>query len=102
MKSLRNLPSVEQLLSLSEEMIVSFGRSLTLEALRTTLDNTRDRYKSDSDYVLPTTDNILNETNQLLNSWTNPTIIPVINASGVILHTNLSELSLKKYEYLPL
>ncbi len=39
--------------------------------------------------TLPGRENILTEAASLLKAWTSPTLVPVINASGVILHTNL-------------
>ena len=38
---------------------------------------------------LPDTDELLETARQMLDGWTAPTLVPVINATGVILHTNL-------------
>jgi len=89
MNSLRNLPSVEQLLQNANHLIVAFGRPLTLDALRFTLDTTRTRFKADPEIALPSNEIILSEAESHLNAWTTPTLRPVINATGVILHTNL-------------
>jgi L-seryl-tRNA(Ser) seleniumtransferase len=104
MTSLRNLPSVEQLLQLSGDLIASYGRPLTLDALRSTLDDVRARFKPVLSSVeghkpepaLPTNDEILSQAKSRLFAWTQPTLIPVINASGVILHTNLGRAPLSK------
>jgi len=55
MNSLRNLPSVEQLLQESGDLIVAYGRPLTLDALRATLDDVRVRFKAKPEIALPTT-----------------------------------------------
>lgn len=89
--SLRDLPSVEQILQtqIAAQLIARFGRSLTLDAIRFVLDDIRARFKSGQITVLPLRDLILAQAEATLTAWTKPTILPVINASGVILHTNL-------------
>ncbi len=91
MTTLRNLPSVEQILQTESaaHLIARFGRPLTVDAIRFILDETRTRFKSGLITDLPLTDLILTQTESTLTAWTKPTLIPVINASGVILHTNL-------------
>jgi len=89
MNSLRDLPSVESLLQSSGKLIDVYGRPLTLDALRSTLDDIRERFKQDLQTVLPSTDLILSQAESYLSAWTAATLVPVINASGVILHTNL-------------
>ena len=91
MTTLRNLPSVEQLLQTetTARLIAHFGRPLTLDALRNTLDDIRARFKLNPEIELPSIDLILNQTESTLMAWTASTLHPVINATGVILHTNL-------------
>jgi L-seryl-tRNA(Ser) seleniumtransferase len=89
MSSLRDLPSMEVLLQGSGKLIDVYGRPLTLDALRSTLDDIRERFKSDLQTVLPSMDLILSQAESYLSAWTAETLVPVINASGVILHTNL-------------
>jgi L-seryl-tRNA(Ser) seleniumtransferase len=91
MTSLRDLPSIEQLLhaSRADQLINQYGRPLTLDALRSTLDEIRARFKSDPQSDLPSTDVILAQAESHLIAWMTPTLLPVINATGVILHTNL-------------
>ena len=91
MTTLRNLPSVEQLLQTETtvRLIAHFGRPLTLDALRNTLDDIRARFKLNPEIELPSIDLILNQTESTLTAWTASTLHPVINATGVILHTNL-------------
>jgi L-seryl-tRNA(Ser) seleniumtransferase len=96
MTSLRNLPSVEHLLQLSGDLIAIYGRPLTLDALRTTLDDVRERFKTKPELALPPNEAILSQAESRLSAWTQPTLVPVINASGVILHTNLGRAPLSK------
>ena len=91
MNSLRDLPSIELLLNAERAtgLIERYGRPLTLDALRLTLDEVRARFKVDPEAALPSTGKILTQAESHLISWTAPTLLPVINATGVILHTNL-------------
>ena len=98
MTNLRDLPSVEQLLQtqIAAELIARFGRPLTLTAIRSTLDEARARFKLNPDPALPSLDLILAQTESALFVWTKPTLLPVINATGVILHTNLGRAPLSE------
>jgi L-seryl-tRNA(Ser) seleniumtransferase len=104
MTTLRNLPSVEQLLQQSGDLIASYGRPLTLDALRSILDDVRTSFKlapssverTEPRSALPSTDEILSRAQSRLSAWSQPTLIPVINASGVILHTNLGRAPLSQ------
>jgi L-seryl-tRNA(Ser) seleniumtransferase len=89
--NLRRLPSVEQLLQTqyAAELIARFGRPLTLQAIRDSLDDIRARNSKDHDSTLPDREDLLKQAASLLVLWTAPALLPVINASGVILHTNL-------------
>lgn len=91
MTTLRNLPSVEGLLQTetTARLIAQFGRPLTLDALRNTLDDIRARFKAGTLTGLPSNESILAQAESTLSAWTAPTLSPVINATGVILHTNL-------------
>ncbi|OGN90093.1 MAG: L-seryl-tRNA(Sec) selenium transferase [Chloroflexi bacterium RBG_13_48_10] len=89
MSSLRDLPSVDQLLQspVVSGWITEYGRPLTLEALRWSMDEARDGYR-ESD-VLPSHDDLMKHAHDMLQKWASPSLQSVINASGVILHTNL-------------
>ena len=73
-----------------------YGRPLTLEALRITLDEVRARLKLGPDSSVPDNGSILSEAQDHLSTWTKPTLQSVINATGVILHTNLGRAPLSK------
>ena len=45
---------------------------------------------------IPSKSEILEQAEALLNTWAAPTLRPVINASGVIVHTNLGRAPLSK------
>jgi len=96
MTSLRDLPSVEGLLQNADHLIRAYGRSSTLDALRATLEEARKRFQLDPESGLPSQDIILTRAETHLRSWTAATLIPVINATGVILHTNLGRAPLSK------
>ncbi len=91
MTTLRELPAVEQLLQTqtAAELIARYGRPLTLTAIRLTLDEARAHIKLNPEPALPSIDLILAQTDSTLSAWTQPTLVPLINATGVILHTNL-------------
>ena len=96
MTSLRDLPSVEGLLQNSKKLIEEYGRPLTLDALRVTLEEVRARFKDTPEVGLPSTEQILSRAESTLGAWTASSLLPVINATGVILHTNLGRAPLSK------
>ena len=86
---LRSLPAVDQLLRLPVVggWVETYGRPLTLEALRLALDEARAQYPQTQS--VPDEAALLARAERRLQEWTTPTLLPVINASGVVLHTNL-------------
>jgi L-seryl-tRNA(Ser) seleniumtransferase len=96
MSELRSLPSVDKLLKSAQviEWLDRFGRPLTLEAIRVSLDEARESYRNGQ--PIPDQDILLARTQELLETWVVPTLEPVINASGVILHTNLGRAPLSE------
>lgn len=89
MTSLRDLPSVEQILQQAGPLILDYGRPLALDAIHVTLDEIRARFRDKPEAGLPSLEGILALAASHLSAWTEPTLLPVINATGVILHTNL-------------
>ncbi len=89
MPDLRSLPAVDQLLQAgpAPEWIATYGRPLTLQALRTALEEIRSEFATGA--AVPGTVEILHRAHGQLLAWTAPSLVPVINATGVILHTNL-------------
>src|SRR5512146_1849016 len=98
MTTQRNIPSVERLLQTrtAAELIARFGRPLTLDALRAELAEIRQRLKPPASaseeaprVPAPGIEEILAAVEARLRVIAAPTLVPVINATGVILHTNL-------------
>jgi L-seryl-tRNA(Ser) seleniumtransferase len=100
MSSLRDLPSVDLITQTPQAQgwIASYGRPLTIEAIRSVLSQVRSHFaKAESQPAnLPERQALLDEILQTLQDWTAPTLEPVINASGVILHTNLGRAPLSQ------
>jgi len=85
--SLRGLPAVDQLLQASAGLVSVYGRPLTLAALRTVLEQTRGQILAGGQSLSQL--QILAKAELYCIEWTQPSLKPVINATGVILHTNL-------------
>lgn len=87
---LRQLPSVDSLLNSAggEELIVRFGRELTLEALRRALDLSRYAIAEGRQQQIEIVD-LIASADSWLKELIAPTLRPVVNATGVIIHTNL-------------
>lgn len=87
--SLRDLPSVDRLLSAdqADELIAAYGRPLTVQALRTSLESARLAIQQGHD--VPEEADLISGTRATLQSWLLPSLRSVINATGVIIHTNL-------------
>ena len=87
--SLRALPSVDRLLqtATANGLEGRFGRPLTLQALHETLQEARGLIRSGGQP--PDEATLIAEAGRRLETWIASTLQPVINATGVILHTNL-------------
>ena len=96
MTDFSRIPSVEKLLQIkpAPRLISEYGRPLVLAAIRQTLDEIRNRGIKST--ARPMEEDIFRMIEALLTNWSAPTLIPVINATGVILHTNLGRAPLSK------
>jgi len=96
MSELQDLPSLDTLLKQDQAsaLISRFGRELTVKALRYSLDSFRSAIKDGA--LSPSHNSIFECAENLLNEWLKPSLVPVINASGVILHTNLGRAPLSE------
>ena len=95
---LRQLPSVDSLLNSPESTWLQkeFGRTLTLEALRKVLEDVRQEIQNgELDHAHQTTE-IVALAKAWLEQFLAPTLFPVINATGVIVHTNLGRAPLSQ------
>jgi L-seryl-tRNA(Ser) seleniumtransferase len=96
MSDLQNLPSVDKLLQTktAAEFVAVYGRTLTLNAIRYELENIRGSYEAGQ--TVPQRMALLEAVQMRLESWVTPSLIPVINATGVVLHTNLGRAPLSR------
>jgi L-seryl-tRNA(Ser) seleniumtransferase len=86
---LRKLPSIDRLIQSANESdrFAPFGSQQTTQALRLVVESARQQILNDQ--VCPSEAALLDAAWQTLAAWFQPTLIPLINATGVILHTNL-------------
>ena len=94
--SLRSLPSIDRLLQVSGVLISIYGRPATLKALRLVLDEIRADFARPGGAPVPSQEVIFSRSESYLMEWTRPSLRPVINATGVILHTNLGRAPLSR------
>ncbi len=92
--SLRDLPAVDQLLGLAGDLVADYGRPLTTDTLRAVLDTARDQIRAEA--PAPAAADLLAQARARLAALTAPSLRPVINATGVILHTNLGRAPLAR------
>jgi L-seryl-tRNA(Ser) seleniumtransferase len=85
--SLRDLPAVDQLLAQAEPLLAAYGRPLTTDVLREVLEAARETIRAGA--ATPLSGELLQQAAARLATLTAPSLRPVINASGVVLHTNL-------------
>ena len=83
------IPSVDAILQSpsADTLINTVGRELAVKAIRQSLDQIREKMLSG--IPLPNVNIIIKEANKFAREWTLLSLFPVINASGIILHTNL-------------
>ncbi len=88
-EKLRQLPSVDRLLGEEavREMVATYGHRQTVDALRETLDVVRDEVRAGAD--VPGVAPLVARAGVFLRERLVPTLRPVINGTGVIIHTNL-------------
>lgn len=94
---LRQLPSVDRLMltAAATDMVDAFSRDLVVEALRETLDAARAAIIA-REREAPMNAMILQEAREWLQDLVSPTLRPVINGTGVIVHTNLGRAPLSE------
>lgn len=96
MTDLRSLPAVDHILGRPDvaALIQQYGRPLVVDAVRSVLADIRSAYTPGNS--LPTDEQIIDRVQQTLAQWLKPTLQAVINASGVVLHTNLGRAPLSR------
>lgn len=97
LERLRALPSVDKVLHSSggERLVQLFGRPFALMAIRDALEATRQAIRDGISYS-STESQIITLAETSLMDQLRPTLRPVINATGVIVHTNLGRALLSK------
>jgi L-seryl-tRNA(Ser) seleniumtransferase len=95
--ALRTLPSVDKLLNtdITQSLIAHYGREIVVDTLRVVLDETRARLLSGESTPADSA-SLLAQMEARLHETFRPTLRPVINATGVILHTNLGRAPLSE------
>jgi L-seryl-tRNA(Ser) seleniumtransferase len=90
-KLLRELPSVDRLLntSMAVDMLLAYGRALTVESLRQSVEEARSSILAGQAIYAPMNAVLVDNARLWLESYLAPTLQPVINGTGVIVHTNL-------------
>ncbi len=88
-EQLRALPSVDDLLQdhTLHELERKFGHGVVVEAIRSGLDAARASIKRGEPAPMPAL--LIDDISERVYKLTRPTLVRVINAAGVILHTNL-------------
>jgi L-seryl-tRNA(Ser) seleniumtransferase len=88
-ETLRQLPSVDRLLGEEavQELVAVYGHDLTVDALRRALDAARDEVRAGAN--VPDVASLVSRAGAFLQTRLSPTLRRVINATGVIIHTNL-------------
>ncbi len=93
----RSLPSVEALISspAGQDLAARYGREPALDALRAALNTERERLRA-GESAPPSPDALLAAADEALAARFRPSLRPVINATGIIIHTNLGRAPLSQ------
>ena len=95
----RNLPSVNQLLESPQlkQMVQTVNHSVVADGVRNFLDELREQVSTESgDVSIPTPSEIADKIANWLKTEEKPYLRPVINGTGIILHTGLGRAPLAK------
>lgn len=87
MTSLSDLPSIDTLLRASAGLEAQYGHAGTVRALRETVERARQTVLAGG--PIPDSASLIEQAAKALARDAQPTLRPVINATGVIVHTNL-------------
>jgi len=93
---LRQLPSVDALLQnhTLRALEEHYGHALVVEACRAALDTARQRILAGESAPMPAL--LLDDVRERVEQAVRPSLVPVINATGVIIHTNLGRAPLSE------
>ena len=96
MVSPRDIPSVDQILKhpRTEQLLGAYGHAWTVSAIREVLDELRQSLPNLAE--IPSDAELENSLESILQKQSQPSLRPVINATGVLLHTNLGRAPLSQ------
>ena len=96
MVSLRDIPSVDQILKhpRTEQLLGSFGHAWTVSAIRQLQDDLRQTLPNLTE--IPSDEELISSLESILEKQSQPSLRTVINATGVLLHTNLGRAPLSQ------
>ena len=96
MVSPRDIPSVDQILKhpRTEQLLGAYGHAWTVSAIRELLDQLRLSLPNLAE--IPSDAELENSLESILQKQSQPSLRPVINATGVLLHTNLGRAPLSQ------
>jgi L-seryl-tRNA(Ser) seleniumtransferase len=92
----RSLPSVDKLISDEriKDLESSYSRTFVVEVARQVLEESRQSISRGE--AAPSSNSLVNSVSDRIRALTEPTLRPVINATGVIIHTNLGRAPLSR------
>ncbi len=96
-EELRKIPGVDKLLTEPsiQNLVPQFGLPMVTQAIRHILDQARQTILDGGNASNPET--LIRETEAFCKQAVKPSLIPVINATGVVIHTNLGRAPLGEY-----
>ena len=96
MVSPRDIPSVDQILKhpRTEQLLGAYGHAWAVSAIREVLDELRQSLPNLAE--IPSDAELENSLESILQKQSQPSLRPVINATGVLLHTNLGRAPLSQ------
>ena len=96
MTQLRDIPSVDRVLAsnLLADEIRSYSREWIVSLVRQQLDRARAEVRQGAD--APSLESVAEDTRRAVQDLTRPAPMPVINATGVVIHTNLGRAPLSR------
>ncbi len=96
--ALRSLPSVDRLLRhpATAALLQAYPRELVTGAIRNVLEKTRSGVTGAERGAVPNDEALIGSAAEQLDALTRPRLRPVVNATGVVIHTNLGRASLAR------
>ena len=95
---LTEIPSIDRLLQSREStaLIAAYGRTVVIEAIRCTVDGIRVEVATDGFSVDFSVASVFDRVARSLKRESTPSLRPVVNLTGTVLHTNLGRASLPR------